>query len=86
MHGPAHLPCPAWVQSHSLPCWQPLARTLPLLTRPLPPPAGRAKKGAFKDTPADELVLAVMKDVMRRTGVQPDVGGVLRDGAQITKG
>ncbi|GAB4816352.1 hypothetical protein N2152v2_003398 [Parachlorella kessleri] len=32
----------------------------------------KAKKGAFKDTPADELIFAVVKDTMRRTGVQPD--------------
>lgn len=35
----------------------------------------KAKRGGFKDTPVDDLIAAVLKDTIRRTGVEPEVGG-----------
>ena len=37
----------------------------------------KAKRGGFKDTPVDDLIAAVLKDTIRRTGVEPEVGWVL---------
>lgn len=36
----------------------------------------KAKRGGFKDTPADDLVAAVLQETIRRTGVEPEVGCV----------
>jgi acetyl-CoA acyltransferase 1 len=33
----------------------------------------KAKRGGFKDTPVDDLISAVLKDTIRRTGVEPEV-------------
>lgn len=33
----------------------------------------KAKRGGFKDTPVDDLIAAVLKDTLRRTGVEPEV-------------
>ena len=33
----------------------------------------RASKGGFKDTPPDDLVAAVLKETLNRTGVKADV-------------
>lgn len=35
----------------------------------------KAKRGGFKDTPADDLVAAVLKETIRRTGVEPEAVG-----------
>jgi acetyl-CoA acyltransferase 1 len=35
----------------------------------------RAKKGGFRDTPADDLMAAVLRDVVRRAGVEPEAIG-----------
>lgn len=35
----------------------------------------KARRGGFKDTPVDDLVAAVLKETIRRTGVEPEVGG-----------
>lgn len=32
----------------------------------------KAKRGGFKDTPADDLIAAVLKETIRRTGVEPE--------------
>lgn len=34
----------------------------------------KAKRGGFKDTPVDDLIAAVLKETIRRTGVEPEVG------------
>jgi acetyl-CoA acetyltransferase len=34
----------------------------------------KASKGGFKDTAPDELLTAVLKETLRRTGVKPEVG------------
>lgn len=54
------------------PCLHPLTLPPPPLL-PLPP-APQALVGGFKDTPIDDLVIAVLKETLRRTGVQPEVG------------
>ena len=36
----------------------------------------QAMVGGFKDTPIDDLVVAVLKETLKRTGVKPEVGGV----------
>lgn len=33
----------------------------------------KAKRGGFKDTPVDDLICAVLKETIRRTGVEPEV-------------
>jgi acetyl-CoA acyltransferase 1 len=33
----------------------------------------KAKRGGFKDTPVDDLIAAVLKETIRRTGVEPEV-------------
>lgn len=38
-------------------------------------PMCRAKRGGFKDTPADDLVAAVLKETLSRTGVEPEAVG-----------
>lgn len=38
-------------------------------------PLCRARKGGFKDTPVDDLMAAVLKDTLRRTGVEPEAVG-----------
>ncbi|KAI7840879.1 hypothetical protein COHA_005409 [Chlorella ohadii] len=35
----------------------------------------KAKRGGFKDTPVDDLIAAVLKDTIRRTGVEPEAVG-----------
>merc|ERR1712188_147326 len=41
-------------------------------------PITKARKGGFKDTPADDLVAAVLKGVLDKTGIAPgDVGDVV---------
>ena len=35
----------------------------------------KAKRGGFKDTPVDDLVAAVLKETIRRTGVEPEAVG-----------
>ncbi|GAB4821728.1 hypothetical protein N2152v2_008774 [Parachlorella kessleri] len=35
----------------------------------------KAKRGSFKDTPVDDLIAAVLKDTIRRTGVEPEAVG-----------
>lgn len=41
-------------------------------------PLTRAKRGGLKDTPADDLVAAVLKETIARTGVEPaEVGDVV---------
>ncbi len=42
---------------------------------PLPATPRSAKKGGFKDAFPDDLVVAVLKDVVERAGVKPEVGG-----------
>ena len=36
----------------------------------------RASKGGFKDTPPDDLVAAVLKETLNRTGVKADVSAL----------
>jgi acetyl-CoA acyltransferase 1 len=38
-------------------------------------PLCRAKRGGLKDTPADDLVAAVLKDTIRRSGIEPEAVG-----------
>ena len=38
-------------------------------------PLCRAKRGGLKDTPADDLVAVVLKETLRRTGVEPEAIG-----------
>mmetsp|Transcript_6669 Transcript_6669/g.18501 ORF Transcript_6669/g.18501 Transcript_6669/m.18501 type:complete len:462 (+) Transcript_6669:78-1463(+) len=38
-------------------------------------PLTRAKRGSLKDTPADDLVAAVLKETIQRTGVEPSAVG-----------
>lgn len=38
-------------------------------------PLCRARKGGLKDTPADDLVATVLKETLRRTGVEPEAVG-----------
>lgn len=38
-------------------------------------PLCRAKRGGLKDTPADDLVAAVLKETLKRTGVEPEAVG-----------
>ena len=33
----------------------------------------KAKRGGFKDTPVDDLIAAVLKETIARTGVEPEV-------------
>ena len=40
----------------------------------------KAKRGGFKDTPVDDLIAAVLKDTIRRTGVEPEVGARTKGG------
>lgn len=40
-------------------------------------PLTRAKKGGLKDTPADDMVATVLAETIRRTGVPPEVRGLL---------
>ncbi|PSC76644.1 3-ketoacyl-thiolase peroxisomal [Micractinium conductrix] len=35
----------------------------------------KAKRGSFKDTPVDDLIAAVLKETIRRTGVEPEAVG-----------
>lgn len=35
----------------------------------------KAKRGGFKDTPVDDLIAAVLKETIRRTGVEPEAVG-----------
>lgn len=35
----------------------------------------RARKGGFKDATADSLVMAVLRDILRRTGIKPEARG-----------
>ncbi|KAL6766467.1 KAT1 [Auxenochlorella protothecoides x Auxenochlorella symbiontica] len=35
----------------------------------------RARRGGFKDTPVDDLIAAVLKDTLRRTGIEPEAVG-----------
>lgn len=37
----------------------------------------KAKRGGFKDTPVDDLIAAVLKETIRRSGVEPEVGAPL---------
>ena len=34
----------------------------------------KAKRGGFKDTPVDDLIATVLKETIRRSGVEPEVG------------
>lgn len=65
-----------------VPLWLPrLCQTLPLPLLPHPPAASQtrlhptrsAKKGGFKDAFPDDLVVAVLKEVLDRAGVKPEV-------------
>jgi acetyl-CoA acyltransferase 1 len=38
-------------------------------------PLTRARRGGLKDTPADDLVAAVLKETLRRSGVEPEAVG-----------
>lgn len=38
----------------------------------------KAKRGGFKDTPVDDLIATVLKETIRRTGVEPEVGAAAR--------
>jgi acetyl-CoA acyltransferase 1 len=52
---------------------------------------GRAKKGVFKDTHPSELLSAVLKGIVDKTGIKPElvsdivVGNVLAPGAFATQ-
>ena len=39
-------------------------------------PVCKAKRGGFKDTPADDLLAAVLKATLQQTGVEPQVPSV----------
>lgn len=67
----ARLPAPAPPSSHIL------STDCPLNRRPFsqpPAPHAQAQVGGFRDTPIDDLVVAVLKETLRRTGVAPEVG------------
>ena len=62
---------PARVQRRFAPCSNALSR-LALLPSPTPAPCLQALVGGFKDTPIDDLVVAVLKATLKRTGVKPE--------------
>jgi acetyl-CoA acyltransferase 1 len=43
----------------------------------------KAKRGGFKDTPVDDLIAAVLKDTIRRSGVEPEVCRALLPGQLV---
>ena len=44
----------------------------------------KAKRGSFKDTPVDDLIAAVLKDTIRRSGVEPEVSFFMASGVDCS--